>query len=144
LAAAASDDLGDVDLVGLALVEQATGEVTDHVDVLVLDAALMMRAVWDSRSTGEEVMHRGHDEVQAAEDIVREIERPVLEDVDLAAREHAHAILPRALSAAMSASCFSSRASSSPPAWKLDFEWSEIPRYSQPWASAAAAICSSV
>jgi len=43
---------------------------------------------------GEEVVHRGHDEVQAAEHVVREIERPVLEDVDLAAREHADAVLP--------------------------------------------------
>lgn len=40
-------------------------------------------------------MDRGHDEVQASEDVIGEVERPVLKDIDLAAGEHAHAILLR-------------------------------------------------
>ncbi len=46
---------------------------------------------------GEKGVYRGHHEVQASEHVVGEIERAVLEDINLTAGEHAHAILLRSV-----------------------------------------------
>ncbi len=70
--------------------------MADHVDMFVLDrlddAGRLRLAI-----QGEQGVHRGHDEIQAGEHVVGEVERPVLEDIDLAAGEHAYPILLRSV-----------------------------------------------
>ena len=76
-----------VDRVGLALADQAAGRVGEDVEVRVVHRAQHALGLLRGRQL-ELAVDRRDDEVELAEDVVRQVELAVLQDVDLDALQH--------------------------------------------------------